>query len=102
MDILKADTFTIRTGEQLTLSNSRFPYPPGRRYDVIIPAGVQMKSVNTTGYIPGEGGSSFYTDVFTFLQPGTYELHVVKYKYGTGREDIEFARDVTVRVCTAT
>lgn len=102
MDLLKSSTFTIGVGEQLVLKNSCFPYPPFRWYDVVLPAGVTEKNINTTGYTPGEGGSSYYTDVFTFHQPGTYELHIVKYKYGTGREDVEWKRDVSVRVCTTT
>lgn len=98
MDLTKSDTFTIKVGEQLILHNSRFPYPPFRWYDVVVPEGVQTKSIDTSRHYLGDGGASSFRDVFTFMHPGTYQLRVARMKYGSGTEEVESERVVSVKV----
>ncbi len=97
-NLLSADGATLNVGDSLTLKNCRFPYPPFRWYDVHHSDEVKESSIDTTGYSPGEGGSSYDTDTFTFSTQGTHQLKVKEYVYGTGREDVKRELTITVKV----
>lgn len=97
-DILEKDFYTIQKGDKLVIANSHFPYPPFCWYRYKVPDKVIQKRINTTGYIPGEGGSFYYVETLTFPETGIYSVKIEKMEYGTGQEIVEKTMDKMIIV----
>jgi len=66
----------ISVEDTVFLENSVFPYPPFGWYELKCPVGVDEKVIDKSSEDVGEGGSRFFTSVFSFSQKGTYTFHV--------------------------
>jgi len=84
-DILSLTQHNIKKGDSLHLANSHFAYPPFHSYNLwCVAPSVKKSEKNVTGYTPGEGGSGYYSETYTFTETGEFEVVVIQFKYGTG------------------
>lgn len=71
-------TKCILLGDVLQIANSSFAYPPFYDFEVIVsdPTHVTREPRITTRPTDGEGGSTWYYEVYSFRCRGTYHFSV--------------------------